>query len=361
MHAFDIVPDSLYIEILKGIKFSMGAVSGFWEGDYEKWDAIVAVCNLESLLAMGVSLDETWLVTETSTPISLKNIISYLNKQVSVDESGVCLFGEDIWDLFRLVNMIESWKLQEYFTQYKQIANYCKQIVEKEAYNITTEWEGPGVKAVAYIYARNNNLIQHEALKSSLMEERNKNYTWGNSKSKQKIVWHTSQVVSAISRFKDGTLDNIDKSLKAIYKATISKEFQNNTFLKMYYLCYAALAFIYSNHTHTKEFKNLMQEIINYIKKRPDNKKIERGDFSMIAELFSALLIQCPTSVNINCMLRAGELEDTLHENCKLKNDMEELKKKLKDQKQYFHISKDTCALIGTIIAILTLILAVFK
>lgn len=343
-------------KVLETIKLTIND-RGFWDGDYRNWNEIVAVCNLESLLIMGVSFEERWNVTRNNFTftIGLDDIVSYLDDQMIIDGKGQCKFGEDIWDMFRLMNTINRFKLQSKFTKYKKFSSYCRKIIQESKFSADDMWDGAGIRAVAYRYAVENNLKQHQRIKSSLIADRNENYTWGDNSDPKMMVWHTSQVVIAISRF--GELEDVDKSLKEIYEATRTPAFANDYFLKTYYLCYAALAFIYARRTETDMFKEMLNSITSEINSNEDG--ADRGGSSMTAEVFAALLNSfnpCDAGI-INMMLRAKELEKSQNENVELKHEITKLNKKIKGQSDYYFISKKKFKVIQWIV--LTVIAAI--
>ena len=82
--------------VLKRIKSTLNA-DGYWNGDYGNWDAIVAVCNLETMITFGVSLEESWQVTNNGITydVNLKKVIEYLRSKI-IKKGSDYYFGEEI-------------------------------------------------------------------------------------------------------------------------------------------------------------------------------------------------------------------------------------------------------------------------
>lgn len=336
-------------DVLETIKATINE-RGYWDGDYNNWNEIVAVCNLESLLVMGVTFNEKWHVAHNnfSYVTCLDNIISYLDGQMIVGEKGQCTFGEDIWDMFRLMNLIKSFNLQNRFPKYRTFSSYCRKIIAEKKLSADNRWEGVGIKAVAYRYARENNLRQHAEIKSDILATRNEDFSWGTTSDPKMLVWHTSQVIVAISRY--DILPDVDKSLQKIYNATRESAFTTDYFLKTYYLCYAALAFIYTNRTDSPMFQDILNDVIAYARSNMGNR--DRGNISMVGEMFAALLLRfCNTEAKIiNQLLRSKELEASIEETLSLKHEIAELTRKIKDQSQYFFVHRRIVKIIGWIV-----------
>lgn len=311
---------------------------GYWDGDYGNWDDIIAICNLESMLSLGVSFDEHWIVKRNgiSFEASLDKTIQYLNSRMFVTKDE-CKFGEDLWDLFRLMNMIENFKLERRFSKYRQFSDYCKKVIKNKAFEINTRWKGPGVIAVVYEYAFRRKLKGRDELINMLISLRHEDCMWGNG-SPQMRVWHTAQVIKALAL--SGRLEEIQPSLDKIYECTLCKEFDEDYFLNCYYCVYAALAYIYSNHTDDAHFSSIIQRSIL---PRVYQLDLDRGGLSMLAELFSYYYLYGESEATfpfINSIVRSNEINSAIREIQALKKENAALSNEIKDQSKYYFVRK---------------------
>ena len=318
-------------KLLKAIKQSVSQY-GNWLGDYPNWDEIVAVCNLETMLTFGVGFEENWVVQHASGihfEVNLDIIINYIDSRMIINEMGVCEFGEDKWDLFRLLNMIKRFHIEHKFPKFKKFDKYCREIISNNELQTETRWNGPAIVAVAYEYSVLSNLTQaKQNLIEMLMSLRNTDYSWGPTNNPQLNVWHTSQALKAL--YLDENNDHIRESLDVIDKCVHSDSFEHDYFLRSYYLSYAALGHIYAYDQESSAFDYILQSIFE-ISQKPNGLN-DRGSLSMVAEMLS-VLIDIGFNDNaciINKLSKISELEAYQKENIELKRELIALQKQVK-------------------------------
>ena len=318
-------------KLLKRIKQTVSQY-GNWLGDYPNWDEIVAVCNLETMLTFGVSFEENWVVQHTSGihfEVNLDIIVNYIDSRMIIDEMGVCKFGEDKWDLFRLINMIKRFHIEHKFPKYKKFDKYCREIISNNRLQTENRWDGPAVIALAYEYSVLSNIVQAQKnLLELLMSLRNTDFSWGPTANPQLNVWHTSQALKAFCLAEVD--DHIKESLAVIDRCVHSETFEQDYFLRSYYLSYAALGHIYACDQESSSFDEILQLIFEI--SRTPNGLNDRGSLSMVAEMLS-VLIDVGFNDNagiINKFSKISELESYQKENIELKRELLALQKQVK-------------------------------
>lgn len=318
-------------KLLQRVEGSINS-KGFWSGDYKNWDDIVAVCNLESMLTLGVKLSEKWLVESSTSSFksSLELVIKYLNGRMLI-EKGRCIFGEDIWDLFRLMNAIKSFHLEKAFPKQKRFSSYCLRIINSMDFNTENRWNGSAIFAIALEYCRLNGLTsQQSAIIHKILSQRNKDGSWGPNDNPQLKVWHTSQVIKALAQANV----NIDlhSALYAIEESITHPEFDKDYFLKNYYLSYAVIAYVCMGEYDNPVFKTIMKELRRQIELGQIS---DRGALSMVMEAFAYLLSHMYGKPQIvNSLLKAERIEEIENKNRQLNAQILKLEKKIQSQKR---------------------------
>ena len=333
--------------VLKRIKSTLNA-DGYWNGDYGNWDAIVAVCNLETMITFGVSLDESWEVTNNGITydVNLKKVIEYLRSKI-VKKGSDYFFGEDSWDLFRLVLVIKKLKLEKEFPEYKNLEKYCLRLCEDDhLFDLHDKWTGPAVLALGMeLCTLLRKTKQKNTLLQSLLSMRNADGSWGDSSNDGLCIWHTSQVLNVI------TLDSSEekRSIDCIIQHMQNDSFQREYYLKDYYTSYALWAMHNKGYVDNKSFLDALRDI----KERLEAEQIQdRGGLSMIGTVLSRLFTESGKLIDI--MIREGELTDYIEENKRLKSEVEELKKKVEKYSDGgVYIRKRTVKILGWLIGVI--------
>lgn len=309
--------------VLKHIKSTLNE-EGYWNGDFEGWDDIVSVCNLETMITFGVSFDERWQVTKkngVSYDIGLIDVVNYINSKI-IKKGSEFEFGEDVWDLFRLVLVIKKLKLEKHFSQYKLMEKFCISLCEKyEKMDTHNKWAGPAVIALAIeLCGLCGKFKQKNALTDYLMQIRNADGSWGDTKDASLCIWHTSQVVNII------TIDEQEekRSIQAILNLLNSDSFQKEYYLRDYYASYAVWAIYNKGLIDNESFIKILEDIKN----RLENGQIrDRGSLSMIGTILSRMFTKSGQFIDV--MLREEELLRYIEENKKLSKENSDLRKKM--------------------------------
>lgn len=329
--------------VLKKIKSTLNA-DGYWNGDYGNWDAIVAVCNLETMITFGVSLEESWSVTNNGVTynVNLKKVIEFLRSKI-IKQGNKYSFGEDSWDLFRLVLIIKKLNLEKEFPEYKHLEKYCLELCEDDQLSeLHDKWTGPAVLALGMeLCILLHKQKQKTALFQKLISMRNEDGSWGDANDDGLCIWHTSQVLNVISLNAEEEKQSID----CIIQHMQNDSFIHDYFLKDYYTSYALWAMYNSGYVDNKTFQDSLQDI----KKRVESGQIQdRGGLSMIGTILSRMFTESGKLIDI--MIREDELSETMEENNQLKKENGELKKKLEKYSDGgIYIRKRTVKIIGWI------------
>ena len=333
--------------VLKRIKSTLN-IEGYRNGDYENWDDIVAVCNLETMITFGVTLDESWQISNNGLTydISLRKVIDYLRSRI-VKKGKSYFFGEDSWDLLRLVLFIKKLKLEDQFPEYKHIEKYCLELCQDENFcELNDNWTGPAVLALAVELCVLTHKTQlKEILVKKLLDIRNSDGSWGDSNNDGLCIWHTSQVLNVIV-LEEGeekrTIDSIVSHMQ-------SETFKNEYFLKDYYVAYAIWAIWNKGYVDNKTFMDALKDI----KDRLEADKItNRGGLSMIGTVLSRIFTEPGKLINI--MIREEELLDYIAENKSLKAENEKLKQQTEKYSDGgLYISKKTVKFLGWLIGVI--------
>lgn len=330
--------------VLKRIKSTLNA-DGYWNGDYGNWDAIVAVCNLETMITFGVRLEESWQVTNNGITYeaNLKKVIDFLRSKI-IKKGNEYYFGEDSWDLFRLVLVIKKLNLEAEFPEYKNLEKFCLHLCDDEKlFDLHDKWTGPAVLALGLelcILLRKTK--QKNALLQKLLAMRNEDGSWGDTSNDGLCIWHTSQVLNVITLAAEEEQRSIDCIIQHMQNELFVKEY----FLKDYYTAYALWAMSNKGYVDNKTFIDTIRDI----KERLEADQIQdRGGLSMIGTMLSRMFTESGKLIDI--MIREDELLRYIEENRQLKKENEDLKKKNEKYSDGgLYIRKRTVKIIGWII-----------
>ena len=309
--------------VLRQIKNTLNS-EGYWYGDYETWDAIVAVCNLETMITFGVDIDEKWQVRKANGvvyEIGLKEVISYLRSKI-IKQGSKYFFGEDHWDLFRLVLVIKKMNLETFFPEYNNLQKYCLQLCEDSSLmDLNDQWSGPAVLALALelcILCKKTKLKDN--IYNSIVSLRNDDGSWGNSKDDALCIWHTSQVLNVVTLEQE----ELEKSLNSIIVHLQSDIFKRDPYLKDYYTSYAIWTLYKNGYINNDAFVEAYSDIKDRLSKGLIK---DRGSLSMIGTILSRIFTNSGRIIDV--IIKEDELQAYIEENKKLTKENEHLRKKL--------------------------------
>ena len=278
--------------------------------------------------------------------VSLKKVVDYLNSRI-FKKGKKYFFGEDSWDLLRLVLVIKKLNLENYFPEYKHLEKYCLELCQNENLcELDDKWAGPAVLALALelcILIHKTNV--KEILAKKLLDMRNTDGSWGDVHNDGMCIWHTSQVLNVIVLEENEEKRAVD----CIISHMQSDAFKNEYFLKDYYVAHAIWAIWNKGFVDNKTFIDALKDI----KDRLEADKItNRGGLSMIGTVLSRLFTDSGKLIDI--MIREEELLDYIAANKRLTAENEKLKQQIEKYSDGgLYIRKKTVKVLGWLIGVI--------
>lgn len=330
------------VAVLRKIKSTLNS-DGCWKGEYDRWNAIVAVCNLETMLTFGVDMEETWQVSRNDNGtccVGPKNVVGYLCNQICKLGNRYS-FGEDTWDLLRLVLVIKKMQIEKEFSGYKSIEKYCLQLCEDtRKLTIQNQWGGPAILALAVeLCELCKKTEQKNALLETIMSGRNEDGSWGDPQSDSMCIWHTAQVLNVLSMSNTEVKRSVDCIIFHMNKLLEN----NDELLKDYYLAYGIWALYKNGYQQESIFINTVSDIKNRLE---SDKISDRGGLSMIGTILSRMFTGSVRE--IDAMEMGAQLREYKDANMRLLEENEQLKK---SNEKYadggLYIPKRTVKIIG--------------
>ena len=258
---------------------------GYWAGDHNIWDDIVAVRNLEYLLMSGCGENDSWQLSNGGIKYecSIKKIFIYLNSRMQI-KNNVCTFGEDFWDILELLIFIERNRLFEQFPLYNKFKKYASDYIKNgEFYLTNNKWTGVGtiVSAIRY-YKLLKRPYAH--LVSIIEKFKNADGTYGDENDVLTVIWHTSQVASILAAHDTRRAETFKALAKSIHNAKFLSDYNRN-----YYLAYLGIAYVQNGLC---EFNSDKEYVFNMIIQVVNNGTLatDRCALCAISQFYIALL-----------------------------------------------------------------------